>query len=534
MPPSPRRPRAPHRPRRAAPYRRGAAVIDDEAALPRRRHPRRGLDRGLQRRTRRRSRPLAGSSGKPSQELGAHSRRASTSCTWPGPRRGPRLHGAGDQHADPDLRHGPDDLEAAAAADVGAVIFELARSEQEYTFQRPGRLHHERPRRCHRGRLARAGLRPGRPLPVQCEEVRGRSGGDDRGDPARLPARDRRGLRQHRHRHARRSSTCPCRRSTTSSATNYGARPSCPRSSATLEADGVTVSVGGEIGEVGKENSTEAELRAYLDGYRRELDARGRRARSGIARSASRPARRTAACRCRTAAWPRSSSTSTSWSGSARSPGRYGLAGAVQHGASTLPDELFHHFPRSRRPRSTSRPVPERCSTTTRRSRRSSIAQIEALVLRERRRRAQARPDSAAVHLYQCASEPSESRSATLRAGASRRAWKQPSTATPLSSSAGGQCAEETRTIRTENTGWFWRHAALYPSALGLGFGVEGNDKIFALGKTATQPNRVTMVDDKGQQRFVVGRSFSRPSPSCATNMLSTGPARFRRSKRRT
>jgi hypothetical protein len=24
----------------------------------------------------------------------------------------------------------------------------------------------------------------------------------------------------------------------------------------------------------------------------------------------------------------------------------YGLAGAVQHGASTLPDELFHHFPR--------------------------------------------------------------------------------------------------------------------------------------------------------------------------------------------
>src|SRR4029077_14964674 len=41
-----------------------------------------------------------------------------------------------------------------------------------------------------------------------------------------------------------------------------------------LEPDGVTISVGGEIGEVGKQNSTEAELRAYLDGYRRELDAR--------------------------------------------------------------------------------------------------------------------------------------------------------------------------------------------------------------------------------------------------------------------
>jgi tagatose-1,6-bisphosphate aldolase non-catalytic subunit AgaZ/GatZ len=41
----------------------------------------------------------------------------------------------------------------------------------------------------------------------------------------------------------------------------------------TLEADGVTISVGGEIGEVGHKNSTVEELRAYLDGYRRELDA---------------------------------------------------------------------------------------------------------------------------------------------------------------------------------------------------------------------------------------------------------------------
>src|SRR6478672_8611457 len=41
-----------------------------------------------------------------------------------------------------------------------------------------------------------------------------------------------------------------------------------------LETDGVTVSVGGEIGEVGTQNSTVEELRAYLDGYRRELDAR--------------------------------------------------------------------------------------------------------------------------------------------------------------------------------------------------------------------------------------------------------------------
>src|SRR5439155_24605763 len=41
-----------------------------------------------------------------------------------------------------------------------------------------------------------------------------------------------------------------------------------------LEPDDVTISVGGEIGEVGKQNSTEEELRAYLDGYRRELEGR--------------------------------------------------------------------------------------------------------------------------------------------------------------------------------------------------------------------------------------------------------------------
>src|SRR4030095_8086035 len=34
-----------------------------------------------------------------------------------------------------------------------------------------------------------------------------------------------------------------------------------------LQPDGVVIGIGGEIGEVGKSNSTEEELRAYLDGY---------------------------------------------------------------------------------------------------------------------------------------------------------------------------------------------------------------------------------------------------------------------------
>ena len=42
-----------------------------------------------------------------------------------------------------------------------------------------------------------------------------------------------------------------------------------------IQPTGVTVSIGGEIGEVGKSNSTEDELRAYLDTYRNELAAMG-------------------------------------------------------------------------------------------------------------------------------------------------------------------------------------------------------------------------------------------------------------------
>jgi fructose-bisphosphate aldolase, class II len=45
------------------------------------------------------------------------------------------------------------------------------------------------------------------------------------------------------------------------------------------EPEGVTVSVGGEIGEVGTENSTPEELRAYMDGFARELEHR-RKARA--------------------------------------------------------------------------------------------------------------------------------------------------------------------------------------------------------------------------------------------------------------
>lgn len=113
------------------------------------------------------------------------------------------------------------------------------------------------------------------------------------------------------------------------------------------EPDGITVSVGGEIGEVGGKNSTVEELEAFMEGYLDELAKKGK-GLEGISKI--------------------SVQTGTSHGGVVLPDGtiarvkidfdtlerlsrvareRFGLAGAVQHGASTLPDEAFDKFPRT-------------------------------------------------------------------------------------------------------------------------------------------------------------------------------------------
>src|SRR5216684_3315115 len=110
---------------------------------------------------------------------------------------------------------------------------------------------------------------------------------------------------------------------------------------------GITVSVGGEIGEVGGKNSDVQELHAYMDGYNAALKKRGA-ALVGLSKI--------------------SVQTGTAHGGFINADGtlrmdvkidlhtleelsrvarqEYGLGGAVQHGASTLPPEAFDAFPR--------------------------------------------------------------------------------------------------------------------------------------------------------------------------------------------
>ncbi len=108
-----------------------------------------------------------------------------------------------------------------------------------------------------------------------------------------------------------------------------------------IQPKGLEVSVGGEIGEVGSKNSTPQDLRAFMEGYKERLQ----KGRTGISKI--------------------SIQTGTSHGGVVLPDGsvaqvaldfdtlkalseiakkEYGLAGAVQHGASTLPAEAFHKF----------------------------------------------------------------------------------------------------------------------------------------------------------------------------------------------
>ena len=111
-----------------------------------------------------------------------------------------------------------------------------------------------------------------------------------------------------------------------------------------IQPAGVDISIGGEIGEIGGKNSSPEELRAYLDGFRETFRGAGK----GLSKL--------------------SVQTGTSHGGVVLPDGtlakvkidfdtlktlseiarkEYRLSGAVQHGASTLPEEAFDMFPKT-------------------------------------------------------------------------------------------------------------------------------------------------------------------------------------------
>lgn len=233
---------------------------------------------------------------------------------------------------------------AAEPMDVGTMIFELARSEQEYTFQRPG----EYITSVLAGCIA-AGWRG--PVFVQGDHYQFNAAKYS-ADPDATTEAIRKATRDaiavgYGNIDVDSSTLVDLALDTVDAQqqANYQRAAEISALIREVEPAGWTVSIGGEIGEVGKQNSTEEELRAYLDGYFSELERRSGPGVPGISKV--------------------SVQTGTSHGGVPLPDGgvaevkldfgtlerlgdvarSYGLAGAVQHGASTLPDELFHRFP---------------------------------------------------------------------------------------------------------------------------------------------------------------------------------------------
>ncbi|PVX25676.1 MAG: aldolase, partial [Candidatus Bathyarchaeum sp.] len=108
-----------------------------------------------------------------------------------------------------------------------------------------------------------------------------------------------------------------------------------------IEPEGVTVSVGGEIGEIGTQNSTPEDLQAYMNGLEEELE-KGATGISKISVQTGTTHGGVVLPDGSIAQIKLDFGTLKTLSENARK--EYGMAGAVQHGASTLPPEAFHKF----------------------------------------------------------------------------------------------------------------------------------------------------------------------------------------------
>jgi fructose/tagatose bisphosphate aldolase len=105
----------------------------------------------------------------------------------------------------------------------------------------------------------------------------------------------------------------------------------------------ITISIGGEIGEVGGKNSTAQELNAFMEGYLRKI-----KNSSGICRLSIQTGTTHGGVVLPDGTIAKVKldfETLKTLSKAARK--KYKLAGCVQHGASTLPNEAFNNFPDS-------------------------------------------------------------------------------------------------------------------------------------------------------------------------------------------
>jgi fructose/tagatose bisphosphate aldolase len=233
---------------------------------------------------------------------------------------------------------------AALQADAGAILLEIARSEIAYTEQRPAE---------YVAVLTAAALREGYHLPLfiqgdHCQVNAKKYQADPEGEVGEVKKLIAEELAAGFYNIDVDTSTLVDLSHPTLEAQqrlNFERAAEITKFIRDREPAGVTVSVGAEIGEVGHKNSTVEELHAFMAGYTATLKGLG--VREGISKI--------------------SVQTGTSHGGVVLPDGSiakvkldlealealsraaregYGMSGAVQHGASTLPPDAFGNFPR--------------------------------------------------------------------------------------------------------------------------------------------------------------------------------------------
>ena len=226
----------------------------------------------------------------------------------------------------------------AMAGNIGACIFEIARSEMEYTYQEPAE---------YSTLIMAAGIKEGFTGPVFIQGDHFQIRKKIENDIENVKLLIKKAVEAGFYNLDLDTSTLVDLNQPTvyeQQRKNFETAAELTRYIRSIEPEGVTVSLGGEIGEIGKQNSTEEELREYLKGYRESLG----KELVGISKMAIQ--------------------TGTAHGGIVLPDGSiaevkldfdtlsrlgkitrddYNLAGCVQHGASTLPLELFDKFPAS-------------------------------------------------------------------------------------------------------------------------------------------------------------------------------------------
>jgi fructose/tagatose bisphosphate aldolase len=232
-------------------------------------------------------------------------------------------------------------FQAALPRDVGAMIFEIARSEMGYTGQPPAE---------YASVVLAAALREGYrgPLFIQGDHFQVNPGKYTERVETELEALEeliRESIEAGFYNIDIDTSTLVDLSQPTTTEqqrTNFELCARFTKAIRELEPEGITISIGGEIGEVGGKNSTPEELRAFMDGYNDQLsDEMVGLSKISIQTGTSHggvvlPDGSLAQVKIDFDVMRRLSNTARD---------EYGMGGAVQHGASTLPEEAFHKFP---------------------------------------------------------------------------------------------------------------------------------------------------------------------------------------------